>query len=102
MIAAELGVTAARGRLRARHPRQMVGRHRFHVALALGLIGVMALPSGIRIAASRIETTVQDHLARHRLVFAGPLSFDLEAQAPVAVRQPTDCPAPTPPTLEEN
>ena len=102
MIAAELGVTAARGRLRARHPRRMVGRHRLHVALALGLIGVMALPSGIRIAASRIETTVQDHLARHRLVFAGPLSFDLEAQAPVAVRQPTDCQAPANPIVEEN
>ena len=102
MSAAELGMAPAGRRLVVGNPWRKSGLHRLHVVLIYGLIGVMALPSGTRFAASRIEAAVQGHVARHRLVFADPLSFDLHAQARLGVPQPVNCQAPANPIVEEN
>ena len=102
MGAIELGVPYAGRRLQVRSPRRTVGLPRRYVILAFGLIGLMALPSGIRFAASRIESAVQEHVERHRLAFADPLSFDLDAHAPLGIPKSVDCQNPANPIVEEN
>lgn len=102
MSAIELGVPHAGRRPMVRSPWRKAGLHRRYVVLTLGLLGVIALPSGTRLAASRMEAAVQEHVARHRLVFADPLSFDFDAHAPLGTPKPIDCQTPANPIVEEN